>query len=198
MRHTPILWMLLCGFLVSLPVCDARDVVSAPMCVIAQAGQGGGQTSDVEDLQPDVTEEASGLAEEGRELAQETEEKLSTLTDRVRDAVDWFAASPYLGWVALALGAFFSLVLLFAGLALLRRYFVSFVTVVGAASGAFIGSSLLMSLSPDASAGVKFVASLVGALLSGGVCVFCALRAKPMASFLVVIFPFLIISTSLA
>jgi len=142
-----------------------------------------------------VPEEAPpSVREHGEQLVKAAGKGLSRVTYQVHESVGWFAASPYLGWAAALLMALLSVVLLFGGCSLLQHYFTPLVTLIGMGALGFLASSILQSLDIEVNPPFRAIAVAAGCVAGGVFCMLCALRARPFASFLVVLLPLLVAS----
>jgi len=150
-----------------------------------------------------------GEEEAGEEAgAAEGEEDERGLTDRVQDKLREFCvqldevfvavtARKVLAILLIPVSLVLGGVLLLFGWRLLSGFFVPFSSLMGAFLGAALGFQLVLALSEGPAGGGAVVAAVIGGLAAAGLFCVSSLKAPPIAWFLIVAAPFLVISTLL-
>lgn len=107
------------------------------------------------------------------------------------------AASPAAGWFFAAVAALSGALALFFGWALLQSLMVPCAPVLGLATGGFLAFCIVEALYTNRPVWFRLTLLAVGAVLGVALYLFSALKARPVAAFLVIMSPFLILAAFL-
>ncbi|NLW50122.1 MAG: hypothetical protein GXY85_04665 [Candidatus Brocadiaceae bacterium] len=129
-------------------------------------------------------------------LAQKAETKVRSFATQVDDRLEAFTERRTTAWLMVAIGAFLGLLCMFFGWTLVKSLLIPFAPVLGLATGVVIAFCLIETLYAGETRPAWFRLTLlaVGAGLGVAAYLFSALRARPIAAFLVVMSPFLMLS----
>ena len=145
---------------------------------VGAQGGGAGPVPQQEELTP-----REAARRDAERLAQEATQKVRSFTAYADGYFEKASKSPLLGWGAAAGGALVGALALFFGW-----------TLVGLATGAFLAFCIIEALYTQRPVWFKLTLLSVGGAMGIGLYLFSALRAKPVAAFLVIISPFLILA----
>jgi len=107
------------------------------------------------------------------------------------------ASNRLLGWLMLALAAMGGLVSIFYGWSLIQRLLIPFAPFWGLMTGGGIAFCLISAFYTERETWFKLLLLVVGVGAGLALYLFSALRAKPVAAFLVILSPFLILAAFL-
>lgn len=139
--------------------------------------------------------ERDALVESGKGLTADAEERIGRFAAHVRTLVSRLAQAKATGWGGLVCMVLFGGGCLFFGWSFLKRAFLPFCAVTGAATGGFIVLCLVLSLaSGDTSGLVRIAALAAGAGAGLAASMFLTRKAPPLGRWLVVAAPFLVLS----
>jgi MFS family permease len=135
--------------------------------------------------------------EEVTRLTQEAEEKARDFATFANERLEKATDSRVIGWGAVVASVIAGGLSLFFGWLLIQTLLVPSAPVVGLITGAVLAFSIVESSYTQASPFVRLALVALGGALALGAYLFSALRAKPIATFLVIMSPFLIIAALL-
>ncbi|MCK4299061.1 MAG: hypothetical protein KAX80_05995 [Planctomycetes bacterium] len=134
------------------------------------------------------------VKEKAEELAGEAERRVQDFALRADMQLASLSSSRVLGWAALVAMVLVGSISLLRGWFLFDAALVPFTSAWGMVTGGVIGFLVMGAIRPAATSGLQFGALAAGAMLGLAVGVFAARRAKPVAAFLVILSPFLLLS----
>ncbi len=172
MKTTRLLLPALAVMLIGLLACPVRA---------------GGQAPVAEQQAPDRAEVLAGQA--GR--------RVQSFASYVDGHLGRTARAGALGWPAFTVLLLVGALAMFFGWAFVRSLLVPCAPVLGLATGGFMAFSLVEALYADRPGWFRWTLLGGGAVLGAGAYLLSALKAKPVAAFLVVLCPFLILSAFL-
>lgn len=127
-------------------------------------------------------------------LTKEAEEKATEFAGFINGRLEDATESKAVGWGGVIAAAAVGCVSLFFGWLLVQNLLVPSAPVLGVITGAALTFSLVESFYTGASPAFRIVVIVIGCILGLAAYLFSALRARPVATFLVVMSPFLIIA----
>lgn len=157
--------------------------------VVGAQGGGAGPMPQQEELTP-----REAARRDAERLAQEATQKVRSFTAYADGYFEKASKSPVLGWGAAAGGALVGALALFFGWTLVQSLLVPSAPVLGLATGGFLAFCIIEALYTQRPVWFKLTLLSVGGAMGIGLYLFSALRAKPVAAFLVIISPFLILA----
>jgi MFS family permease len=128
-------------------------------------------------------------------MREQAEEKLSALSVQLDGHLGAIAGMGIVAWGLAMVAAVTGVVLMFFGWRLLSALFAFFSAFMGLVLGGFLGFQLVLALSSEGDIGVAAIVGLVGAAVGAVMFLLCALKAQPVAWMMIVLSPFLVVST---
>jgi hypothetical protein len=158
--------------------------------------------------EPTAEQTTEQQAEKPKEPKEELKEGVSRVTERAGEKLTEFAAyadglfekatsNRLLGWLMLALAAVGGLISIFYGWSLIQRLLIPFAPFWGLMTGGGIAFCLISAFYTERETWFKLLLLVVGVGAGLALYLFSALRAKPVAAFLVILSPFLILAAFL-
>jgi len=137
--------------------------------------------------------------QQAERLAQMAGSKVKDFAGQVDTHLENLTSNRLVGWVLVGLGALLGALCMFFGWTLVKSLLIPFAPVLGLSTGAAIAFCIVEAFYAGESRPVWFrlTVLVIGAGLGVAGYLFSALRAKPIAAFLVVMSPFLILSSVL-
>lgn len=160
-------------------------------CVCGGSEEG---IADAPPAKPDTEGRAMGAAEDLRE---KTEETVKDLGNKVNLELGRVAEKPLKAWCAFGLMVVVGIISLLFGWTIVHSFLVPFAPLWGLALGVATSYSVIQAFYSDWGEYVKLALLGAGALLGMSLFLFTAIRAKPIAAFLIVMSPFLVASAFL-
>jgi len=117
---------------------------------------------------------------------------VQSLAERANEQFAKMAASPVQAWCVLILAVVVGMVSLLYGWAVVKSFLVPFAPVWGLALGAVTSLCLVQAFASDKEATWRLAIFVAGSIFGVSLFMFAALRAKPVAVFLVTLSPFII------
>lgn len=191
MRHKATVGVVvLCCFLLVMPLLARGQTLHEYSTAIDK-----GQEPAAPEEQPKEEEEAQDIVEEkAAELAREAERKARDFAAYANAQLAKLARFPILRWCVLVVMASVGVLSLLLGWGLFESLMVPFASTLGLVTGGWLGFSAIDVLKPDAAGGLRWGALGAGALMGLALYLFSARKAKPVAAFLTILSPFLILS----
>lgn len=134
---------------------------------------------------------------EAEKIAQLAGEKVKTFAEYADGCLQKATSVPLYGWSALAIAALAGTMSLFFGWTFLQWLLVPCAPVLGLATGGFTAFCIIQALYANRPVWFRLTLLAVGIGLGVGLYLFSALRAKPVAVFLVILSPFLMLAAFL-
>jgi len=170
-------------------------------CIAAEAGTGqqAEQPRETETLQEAVQDSTkTGFPGQLQQVEKKAEQAAGMAGERFSAYLDEFfhrlPRSPALQWPLVAAAFIGGLAFLFAGWDICRRFFVPVVTISGLAAGGFLGYRVAAVLAEPSSNHIVAAAAVVGMIAGAALFLITSIKAKPFATLLFVLTPFLILS----
>jgi len=138
-----------------------------------------------------------GTRKEAEKFAQLAGEKVKTFAEHADGYLDKATSSPGYGWTALAVATLVGTLSLFFGWTFLQWLLVPAAPVLGLATGGFTAFCIIQALYTNRPVWFRLTLLAVGIGLGVGLYLFSALKAKPVAAFLVILSPFLMLAAFL-
>jgi len=134
------------------------------------------------------------LKRAARDLRQSAERTVSGFTAYANDRMERLTSSRPLGWGLLFVASLVGLISLMYGWTLIQALLIPFAPVWGLLTGGVTAFAIIEAFYTDWEVWFRVVLLTVGVALGLALYLFSALRAKPVAAFLVVLSPFLILA----
>jgi len=134
---------------------------------------------------------------EAERLAQLAGEKVKTFAEYADGYLQKVTDVPMYGWGSLAVAALIGTMSLFFGWTFLQWLLVPCAPVLGLATGGFTAFCVIQALYTNRPVWFRLTLLAVGIGLGVGLYLFSALKAKPVAAFLVILSPFLMLAAFL-
>ncbi len=131
------------------------------------------------------------------ELADETAVKVQEFAGYADSYFEQATARPFMGWVFIVIAGGIGVLSLCFGWTLVRSLLVPCAPVLGLATGGVTAFCVIEALFTNQESWFKLTLLGLGATMGVALYLFSALRAKPIAAFLVILSPFLILAAFL-
>jgi hypothetical protein len=137
------------------------------------------------------------LKQEAAKLSRYAQQKVRDFAQYSEGQLQKLSEPPAKGWLVLAVGMLVALTALLWGWTLIQALLIPFAPVWGLATGGVMGFCIVQAFYTARPVWFRLMLVAVGVTLGVGLYLFAALKAKPVAAFLVIMSPFLIIATFL-
>jgi len=134
------------------------------------------------------------LKQEAARLSKEAQARVRSFADYSSEMLEGLADPPGKGWTLFGLCALLSLISLLWGWTLIQSLLIPFAPVWGLATGGITAFCIVQAFYTSRPPWFRLALLAVGIAMGLGLYLFAALRAKPIAAFLVVMSPFLIVA----
>jgi hypothetical protein len=167
----------------------ALVLTSFPLPARAQEQPAAPAAQEEEDLTP-----REAMRREAARLAQQAGTRVQNFATYSDSHFEEATKSRTVGWIILAAAAVGGALALFFGWTLVKSLLVPFAPVLGLATGVMMAFFIIEALYTGRPIAFRLTVVAVGALVGVAAYLFSALRAKPVAAFLVILSPFLMLS----
>ncbi len=169
-------------------------VAFQPRPAAAQEAERARPARDAQEERPDSQDEIrDGVAR----IAERAGEKLTGFAAHSDEVLEDATSNRPFGWLMLALAVFGGAISLFYGWSLIQRLLIPFAPLWGLMTGGAIAFCLISAFYTEREAWFRLLLLVVGVGSGLALYLFSALRAKPVAAFLVILSPFLILAAFL-
>ena len=195
MRHSPALVIALTASLLAVSAVSLRAQAEGPAPPTRPAAPQEGTPA-----QPPQEEKLAPHERTRREAAKLVEQAGEKVKDFAQYADGYLkkaTSSPLIGWVVLAVGSLIGALSLFFGWTFVQWLLVPSAPLLGLATGGFTAFCVIQALYTNRPTWFRLTLLAVGVAIGIAVYLFTALKAKPVAAFLVIMSPFMMLAAFL-